>query len=124
MVDLSHVSSAARLTVRREVAMLPRLLKADEQVVDLCHGAAAGKTVVLVVTTRRLISLTRRRFWGAKVESVPLSRIRRAEEQIGVRHASVVVDAGGRVIELTDVDRALAQAFCARVRLLVTRFVS
>jgi hypothetical protein len=35
---------------------------------------------------------------------------------MGVRHATVVLDAGGRLFELDDVDRALAQAFCARLR--------
>jgi hypothetical protein len=35
---------------------------------------------------------------------------------MGVRHATVVVDAGGRVFEVGDVDRALAQMFCARLR--------
>lgn len=117
MSDVSHISSAAGQTARREIAMLPRLLKSDEQVVDVCHGTAeSGRTAVLVLTDRRVMYLQRRRLWGADVESVPLARVRSAEEQVGVRHATVTLDAGGRVFELLDVDRALAQVFCARVR--------
>ena len=116
MSDVSHLSSAASLEARREVAMLPRLLKAGEQVIDVCHGTTGGRPAVLVVTDRRVLYMQRRRLWGADVESTPLARIRAAEDHMGVRHATVVVDAGGRVFELGDVDRALAQMFCARLR--------
>jgi hypothetical protein len=116
MTDVSHVSSAAALSARREMAMLPRLLKSGEEVFDVCHGLANGRSAVVVVTDRRLVFIQRRRLWGADVESVPLSRVRSAEERIGIRHSTVVVDAGGRVLELADVDRALAEAFCARLR--------
>ena len=116
MNDVSHLSSAAGIGARRELAQLPRLLKAGEQVLDVCHGTAEGRTGVVIVTDRRVVYMRRRRLWGAHVESVPLSRIRSAEEQIGIRHATVIVDAGGRLFELSDVDRALAQTFCARLR--------
>lgn len=117
MSDVSHISSAARQTARREIAILARLLKSGEEVVDVCHGTAAGgRAAVVAITDRRVVYLQRRRLWGAHVESVPLARVRSAEERIGVRHATVTVDAGGRWFELTDVDRALAQMFCARLR--------
>ena len=116
MTDVSHLSSAAALSARREMAMLPRLLKSGEEVLDVCHGVAGGRTAVVVITDRRVVFIQRRRLWGADVESVPLSRLRSAEERMGVRHATVVLDAGGRLFELDDVDRALAQTFCARLR--------
>ena len=117
MSHVSHISSAASQTARREIAMLPRLLKSGEQVVDICYGTATGgATAVVVVTDRRVMYMRRRRFWGAHVESVPLARVHSAEEWIGVRHATVRIDAGGRQFELADVDRGLAQMFCARVR--------
>lgn len=116
MVDVSHLSSAAQLDGRREIALLPRLLRADEQVLDMCHGMGDGRAAAIVVTDRRIIYVRRRRFWGAHIESVPLARVRTAEEQIGVRHATVTVTAGGRRFELADVDRALAQTFCGRLR--------
>ena len=116
-VDTSHLSSAASQTARREMAMLPRLLKSGEQVLDVCHGSVVGgQTAVLVVTDRRIVYIQRRRLWGAHVESLPLTHVRSAEEQIGVRHATVRIDAGGRVVELLDVDRALAHAFCGRIQ--------
>lgn len=97
--------------------MLSRLLKSGEPVLDVCHGRAeGGRTAVLVVTDRRIVYMRRRRLWGAHVDSIPLSNVRSAEEQIGVRHATVKVDIGGRVLELLDVDRALAHTFCGRVR--------
>lgn len=120
MTDVSHLSSATALSARREMAMLPRLLKSGEEVLDVCHGAADGRAAVLVVTDRRLVFIQRRRLWGADVESVPLSRVRAAEERIGVRHASVIIDAGGRFFDLSDVDRALAQTFCAKLRRRLT----
>ncbi len=116
MSDLSHLSSAATLGARREVALLPRLLKAGEQVIDVCHGTTGGRTAVMVATDRRLLYMRRRRLWGVDVESTPLARVRAAEERMGLRHATVVVDAGGRMFELGDVDRGLAQMFCARLR--------
>jgi hypothetical protein len=116
MSDVSHLSAAAGLGARREVAMLPRLLKAGEQVIDVCHGTTGGRPAVVVVTDRRVLYMLRRRFWGADVESTPLARVRSAEDHMGVRHATVVIDAGGRVFEVSDVDRALAQMFCARLR--------
>jgi hypothetical protein len=116
MSDVSHVSSAATLGARREVAMLPRLLKAGEHVIDVCHGTHDGRVAVAVVTDRRVLYMRRRRLWGADVESAPLARVRTAEEQSGVRHSTIVIDAGGRVFELDDVDRALAQVFCERLR--------
>ena len=116
MSDVSHLSAAASLGARREVAMLPRLLKAGEQVIDVCHGTTGGRAAVVVVTDRRVLYMQRRRLWGADVESTPLARIRSAEDHMGVRHATVVIDAGGRVFEVSDVDRALAQMFCARLR--------
>lgn len=116
MTDVSHLSSAAALSARREMAMLPRLLKSGEEVLDVCHGSVDGRAAVVVVTDRRLVLIQRRRLWGADVESVPLSRVRSAEERIGVRHSTVVLDTGGRFYELSDVDRALAQTFCARLR--------
>jgi hypothetical protein len=116
MSDVSHLSSAAALGARREMALLPRLLRAGEQVVDVCHGVADGRTAVMVVTDRRVLYLQRRRFWGADVESTPLGRVRSAEDRTGVRLATVVVEAGGRRFELADVDRALARTFCARLR--------
>lgn len=97
--------------------MLSRLLKSGEQVLDVCHGSVeGGRTAVLVVTDRRIVYIRRRRLWGAHVESIPLTHVRFAEEQVGVRHATVRVDAGGRVVELLDVDRALAHTFCGRLR--------
>ena len=96
--------------------MLPRLLAAGEQVVDVCHGLHEGRPAVVVLTDRRVLYLRRRRFWGAEVESIPLSRIRSAEDQMGVRLATVAIDAGTGVFEVADVDRALAQMFCARLR--------
>jgi hypothetical protein len=117
MSDVSHISSAARQMARREIAILARLLKSGEEVVDVCHGNAAdGRAAVVAITDRRVVYLQRRPLWGAHVDSVPLARVRSAEERIGVRHATVTVDAGGRWFELTDVDRALAQMFCARLR--------
>ena len=116
MIDVSHVSSAASLGARREVAMLPRLLKAGEQVVDMCQGTSDGRIAVAVMTDRRVLYMRRRRLWGADVESTPLARIRSAEEHMGLRHSTVVIDATGRTFELNDVDRALAQVFCARLR--------
>lgn len=117
MSDVSHISSAATQSARREIAMLPRLLKSGERVVDVCHGSIeGGRTAVLVLTDRRVVYLQRRRLWGAHVETVPLAHVRSAEEQIGVRHATVSVDAGGRVFALSSVDRSLAQVFCARLR--------
>ena len=116
MSDVSHVSAATRMEARREVAMLPRLLKAGELVIDVCHGTTDGRPAVMVVTDSRVLYMQRRRFWGADVESMPLARIRSAEDHMGVRHATVVIDAGGRVLEVGDVDRALAQMFCARLR--------
>jgi hypothetical protein len=116
MSDVSHLSAAASLEARREVAMLPRLLNAGEQVIDVCHGTTDGRAAVLVVTDRRVLFMQRRRLWGADVESTPLARIRSAEDHMGVRHATVVVDAAGRLFELGEVDRALAQVFCARLR--------
>ena len=113
---MSHLSAAVSQGARREVAMLPRLLKAGEQVIDVCHGTADGRPAVMVATDRRVLYMQRRRLWGTDVESTPLSRIRSAEDHMGVRHATVVVDAGGRVFEVGDVDRALAQMFCARLR--------
>jgi ubiquinone/menaquinone biosynthesis C-methylase UbiE len=121
MSDVSHLSSAASLGARREVAMLPRLLKAGEQVIDVCQGTADGRIAVAVVTDRRVLYMRRRRLWGADVESTPLARIRSAEERTGVRHSTVVIDAGSRVFELGDVDRALAEIFCARLRAALTR---
>jgi hypothetical protein len=116
-VDTSHLSSAASQTARREIAMLSRLLKSGEQVLDVCHGGLeGGRTAVLLVTDRRIIYIRRRRFWGAHVESIPITHVRSAEEQVGVRHATIRIDAGGRVLELVDVDRALAHTFCARVQ--------
>jgi hypothetical protein len=115
-VDTSHISSAAKTTARREMAMVPRLLKSDEQVLDVCHGnVGGGRTAVLVLTDRRVIYLQRRRLWGAHVESIPLAHVRSAADQIGIRHATVKLDAGGPVFELVDVDRALAKIFCSRV---------
>jgi len=116
MIDVSHLSSAAVSTARREIAMLPRLLKEDEQIADMCHGTIGGRPGVIILTDRRLVLLRRRALWGADVESVPLARVRTAEDRQGVRHATVTVYAGGRVFELADVDRALAQTFCARLR--------
>jgi hypothetical protein len=117
MTHVSHISSAASQRARRELAMLPRLLKSGEQVLDICQGTVeGGATAVVVVTDHRVMYMQRRRFWGAHVESVPFARVRSAEEWIGVRHATVRIDAGGRLFELADVDRALAQVFCARVR--------
>jgi Bacterial PH domain len=116
-VDTSHISSAAKTTARREMAMVPRLLKSDEQVLDVCHGnVEGGRTAVFVLTDRRLIYLQRRRLWGSHVESIPLAHVRSAADQIGIRHATVKLDAGGRVFELVDVDRALARIFCSRVQ--------
>jgi hypothetical protein len=120
-VDTSHISSAASQSARREIDMVSRLLKSGEQVIDVCHGTGGGRPAVVVVTDRRVVYLQRRRFWGAQVESVPLARVRSVEERVGVRHATVAIDAGGRVFELADVDRALAQIFCARVRARLTR---
>jgi hypothetical protein len=119
MSDLSHISSAATQTARREIAALDRLLKSGEQVQDVCHGAGGdGRRAVLVVTDRRVVYLQRRRFWGTHVEAVPLARVRGADAHAGIRHATVKVDAGGRVFELVDVDRALARVFCERVHRL------
>jgi Bacterial PH domain len=120
MSDVSHLSAAASLEARREVAMLPRLLKAGEQVIDVCHGRSEGRPAVMVVTDRRVLYMQRGRLWGADVESTPLAHVRSAEDHMGVRHATVVVDAGGRVFEVSDVDRALAQMFCARLRAQLT----
>lgn len=116
MSDVSHLSAAASLVARREVAMLPRLLKAGEQVIDVCHGTSDGRPAVLVVTDCRVLFMQRRRLWGVDVESTLLARIRSVEDHMGVRHATVVVDAVGRVFEVGDVDRGLAQVFCARLR--------
>jgi hypothetical protein len=116
MSDVSHLSAAASLGARREVAMLPRLLKAGEQVIDVCHGTTGGRPAVMVVTDRRVLYMQRRRLWGADVESMPLAHVRSAEDHMGVRHATVVIETGGRVFEVGDVDRALAQMFCARLR--------
>ena len=116
MSDVSHVSAAASLEARREVAMLPGLLNAGEQVIDVCCGTASGRPAVMVITDRRVLYMQRRRLWGADVESTPLAQIRSAEDHMGVRHATVMIDAGGRVLEVSDVDRALAQMFCARLR--------
>jgi len=119
-VDTSHLSSAASQTARREMAMLSRLLKSGEQVLDVCHGRVeGGRTAVLVATDRRIVYMERRRFWGTHVESIPLTHVRSAEEQIGVRHATVKVDTGARLLELLDVDRALAHMFCARIQKLL-----
>lgn len=104
------------------MALLARLMKSGEQVLDVCHGCTeAGRTAVLATTERRLVYVRRRRFWGAHVESIPLAHVRSVEERAGVRHATVRVDAGGRVFELLDVDRALARAFCARIQARLTR---
>lgn len=116
MFDVSHVSSVAFMAARRELAQLPRLLKSGEQVVDVCHGVARGRTAVMVLTDRRVVYMRRRPLFGAQIHSAPLSHVRSAEEQIGVREATVTVDAGGRLFELSEVDRALAQTFCARLR--------
>ena len=116
MSDLSHVSSAASLAARREVAMLPRLLKGGEHVIDVCHGTTEGRRAVAVVTDRRVLYMRRRRFWGVDVESSPLAHVRTAEDRIGIRYATVVIDTGGRVYEVGEVDRALARVFCARLR--------
>jgi Bacterial PH domain len=121
MSDVSHLSAAASLGARREVAMLPRLLGAGEQVIDVCHGTTDGRPAVMVVTDRRVLYMQRRRLWGADVESTPLTHVRSAEDHMGVRHATVVIEAGGRVFEVGDVDRALAQMFCARLRAQLTR---
>jgi hypothetical protein len=119
-VDTSHLSSAASQTARREMAMLSRFLKSGEQVLDVCHGRVeGGRTAVLVATDRRIVYMERRRFWGTHVESIPLTHVRSAEEQIGVRHATVKVDTGARLLELLDVDRALAHMFCARIQKLL-----
>jgi hypothetical protein len=116
-VDTSHLSSAAGQTARREMAVLARILKAGEQVLDVCYGSVeGGRTAVLVATDRRLVCLRRRRFWGADVESIPVAHVRSAEEHAGVRHATIRIDAGGRVLELIDVDRTLARVFCARLQ--------
>jgi hypothetical protein len=116
MSAVSHVSAATNLKARREVAMLPRLLAPGEQVIDLCHGMTDGRPAVMVVTDSRVLYMRRGRLWGADVESAPLSRIRSAEDQMGVRLATVAIDAGSRVFEVGEVDRALAQMFCARLR--------
>jgi hypothetical protein len=121
MTDMSHLSSAATLGARREVAMLPRILKAGEQVMDVCHGKTDGRVAVVVATDRRVLYIRRRRLWGVDVESTPLARVRTAEERMGIRHATVLIDAGGRMIELMDVDRSLAQVFCARLRAALPR---
>jgi len=117
MSEVWNISSAARQTARREIGILSGLLKSGEQLTDICHGTAdRGRTAIVAVTDQRLMYLQRRFLWGARVESVPLGRVRSAEEQIGVRHATVSIDAGGRMFALADVDRALAQVFCARLR--------
>jgi len=116
MSDVSHISSAAHQVARREIAMLPRLLKSGEQVIDICCGTADGKSTILVLTDRRVMYMQRRRIWGARVETTPLAHVRSAQEQFGIRHATVTVDAGGRVFSLSDVDRTAAPIFCARVR--------
>jgi hypothetical protein len=116
-VDTSHLSSAASQTARREMAMLSRVLKSGEQIIGVCHGRVeGGQTAVLVATDRRIVLIRRRRLWGAHVESIPLTHVRSVEDQAGVRHAAVRVDAGGRVVELLEVDRALAHTFCARIQ--------
>ena len=96
--------------------MLPRLLNAGEQIIDICTGTNAGRPALLVATDRRVLYVQRGRLWGTDVASMPLARIRSAEDHLDPRHATVVIDAGGCVFELADVDRALAQMFCARLR--------
>jgi hypothetical protein len=99
------------------MAVLARLLKSGEQVLNVCHGTAAGgRRAVLAATERRVVLVRRRRFFGADVETIALAHIRSAEDRAGIRHATVTIEAGGRTLELRDVDRALAHAFCAAVR--------
>jgi hypothetical protein len=120
MIDVSHVSSAVRLHARREMAMLPRVLRPGEEVVDICYGASDDGAGLLVATDRRLVMIHRRLVWGAHVESIPLARVTRVEHQQGVRLATLVIEASGHTFEWRDVDRALAQTFCARVQARLT----
>lgn len=117
MSDVSHISSAASQTARREIALLPQVLESGENVVDICHGTIeGGRTAVIVLTDRRVLYMQRRFLLGPRVDTVRLDAVTSAEDLVGVRHATVCVDAGGRVFELGDVDRALARVFCARLR--------
>lgn len=120
MIDVSHLSSAARLAARREVAALKRLLRPGEPVVDLCHGRHESGTGLLVATDRRVILIHTGRLWGTHAESIPWPRVRLVEDQMGVRSAVVTVAGGGRTFELRDVDGGLADTFCTRLRARLT----
>jgi hypothetical protein len=116
MSDVSHLSAADGQGADLEVQMLPRLLDAGEQIIDVCHGKTEGRPAVLVATDRRVLYMQRRRLWGSDVASTPLTRVRSAEDHLESPDATVVIDAGACVFELCEVDRARAQMFCARLR--------
>jgi hypothetical protein len=119
MIDVSHVSSAVRLHAHREVAMLPRVLRPGEEIVDICYGASDSGPGLLVATDRRLVLIRRRRLWGAHVESIPFARVTRVEHHQGVRLATIAIETSGGPVEWRDVDRSVAQTFTARVQALI-----
>ncbi|MDR2819443.1 MAG: PH domain-containing protein [Desulfovibrio sp.] len=94
--------------VGKELKALPEILREGENLLAVASGQMDNHTHLVVVTNARLLAI----FKGIVGQSdfeIPIADVRGVNVKSGILMADLVIDAGGQIKKLTQVDKELAQ---------------
>jgi len=98
----SKVDSGTQWLLRREIAMLPRLLPAGEEIVHMAQGRHDGGIGLIVVTDRRLM-FVEQGVAHQRVEDLPYETVSSIQAEVSVVESALTISGVEKEVTINQV---------------------
>ena len=110
------LTKSSALLGLKEIAELPAIIAAGEEIFGLVQGIYNGGQGILVATDRRLLFVDKGLLYGLKVEDFGLDKVTSIQIETGLFFADIKIMASGNIAKITTVEKTDGRIFCEKVR--------
>lgn len=115
-LQLENIGYAKSLFGRKEIAELPNLIMADEEIFAIVQGMYNESQGILVGTNKRLLFVDKGLIYGLKVEDFGLDKITSIQYQSGIMFAELTILASGNTAKISQLVKNEAKTFADKAR--------
>ncbi|MCC6370208.1 MAG: PH domain-containing protein [Bacteroidia bacterium] len=115
-LQLENIGYGKSLFGRKEIAELPNLIIADEEIFAIVQGMYNESQGILVGTNKRLLFVDKGLIYGLKVEDFGLDKITSIQYQSGIMFAELTILASGNTAKISQLVKNEAKTFADKAR--------
>lgn len=111
-----------RFFTTKELALLPKIMAADEWLYGFSSGYMNNSTWLIVLTSKRVIFLNKNLLWGHEETSVGLGKINSVQKKAGIVFGNIMLHDGSREYAIRNVWKKSIIPFTNRLDKAIEEF--